>query len=144
TAPLYQPKRIGEGGEALVEYGLRYRDRWREGQELDFHEEMMGLTLAIVGSTLFGADVERTAQDVGRAMKSMLGALDNLLVFLLFMVGGSAADRVQDLPLPSMRRYRAGRDHLFGVIDRMIAEKRAGDGDGSDLLTSLLAAKEED
>jgi cytochrome P450 len=142
--PIFHHKRIREYGGAMVEYGVRYRERWREGQELDFHEEMMGLTLAIVGSTLFGADVERNAQDVGRAMKSMLGALDNLLVFLLFMVGGSAADRVQDLPLPSMRRYRAGRDHLFGVIDRMIAEKRAGDGDGSDLLTSLLAAKEED
>lgn len=142
--PIFHHKRIREYGEAMVEYGVRYRERWREGQELDFHEEMMGLTLAIVGATLFGADVERDAQDVGRAMKSMLGALDNLLVFLLFMVGGSAADRVQDLPLPSMRRYRAGRDDLFGVIDRMIAEKRAGDGDGSDLLTSLLAAKEED
>jgi cytochrome P450 len=142
--PIFHHKRIKEYGEAMVDYGVRYRDRWQEGQELDFHEEMMGLTLAIVGSTLFGADVERDAPDVGRAMKSMLGALDNLLVFLLFMVGGSVADRVEELPLPSMRRYRAGRDDLFGVIQRMIDEKRAGDGAGSDLLTSLLAAKEED
>jgi cytochrome P450 len=142
--PIFHHKRIKECGQAMVEYGVRYRERWRGGQELDFHQEMMGLTLAIVGATLFGADVERDAPDVGRAMKSMLGALDNLLVFLLFMVGGSVADGVEQLPLPSMRRYRAGRDDLLGVIRRMIAEKRAADGDGSDLLSSLLAATEED
>jgi cytochrome P450 len=142
--PIFHHKRIREYGQAMVEYGVRYRERWRDGQELDFHQEMMGLTLAIVGATLFGADVERDAPDVGRAMKSMLGALDNLLVFLLFMVGGSAADGVEQLPLPSMRRYRGGRDDLFGVIQRMIDEKRAGDGDGSDLLTSLLAVRGDD
>jgi cytochrome P450 len=142
--PIFHHKRIKEYGQAMVEYGVRYREHWREGQDLDFHQEMMGLTLAIVGATLFGADVERDAPDVGRAMKSMLGALDNLLVFLLFMVGGSAADGVEQLPLPSMRRYRAGRDDLFGVIQRMIDEKRAGDGDGSDLLTSLLGVREDD
>ena len=71
--PIFHHKRIKEYGEAMVEYGVRYRDRWREGQTLDFHQEMMGLTLAIVGKTLFGADVERDAPDVGRAMKTMLG-----------------------------------------------------------------------
>jgi cytochrome P450 len=142
--PIFHHKRIREYGQAMVEYGVRYRKRWREGQELDFHQEMMGLTLAIVGATLFGADVERDAPEVGRAMKSMLGALDNLLVFLLFMVGGSAANGVEQLPLRSMRRYRAGRDDLFRLIQRMIDEKRAGDGDGFDLLTSLLAVREDD
>jgi cytochrome P450 len=142
--PIFHHRRIDEYGQAMVEYGVRYRDHWRDGQELDFHREMMGLTLAIVGSTLFGADVERDAPDIGRAMTSMLGALDNLLVFLLFMVGGSAADRVEELPLPSMRRYRAGRDGLLALIRRMIAEKRTAGTGGSDLLSSLLAATEED
>src|SRR6266540_414049 len=99
--PIFHHKRIDEYGEAMVEYGVRYRERWREGEELDFHREMMGLTLAIVGKTLFGADVERDAPDVGRAMSAMLGALDNIVVFLLFMIGGSTADNVERLPLRS-------------------------------------------
>src|SRR5438105_4145839 len=74
--PIFHHRRIKEYGEAMVEYGVRYRDRWREGQTLDFHQEMMGLTLAIVGKTLFGADVERDARDVGGAMTTMLGTLD--------------------------------------------------------------------
>src|SRR5437588_7035021 len=142
--PIFHHKRIDEYGEAMVEYTVRYRERWREGQELDFHREMMGLTLAIVGKTLFGADVERDAPDVGRAMSTMLGTLDNLVVFLLFMIGGSTADGVEQLPIPSMRRFRASRDDLFGLIRRMIAEKRAEGSGRSDLLSRLLAAKEED
>ena len=141
--PIFHHKRIKEYGEAMVDYGVRYRERWREGQELDFHEEMMGLTLAIVGATLFGADVERDAPDVGRAMQTMLGTLDNLLVFLLFMIGGSAADRVEELPLPGMRRFRDARDGLFGLIRRMIDEKRAAGAEGGDLLSRLLAAEED-
>jgi cytochrome P450 len=140
--PIFHHRRIKEYGEAMVEYGARYRDRWREGQTLDFHQEMMGLTLAIVGKTLLGADVERDARDVGRAMTTMLGTLDNLALFVVFMIGGPLADNVERLPLPSMRRFRKGREALDRVIQRLIAEKRAGDGDGSDLLSSLLAAEE--
>jgi cytochrome P450 len=140
--PIFHHKRIKEYGEAMVEYGSRYRDRWREGETLDFHREMMGLTLAIVGKTLFGADVERDARDVGQAMATMLGTLDNLAVFVVFMIGGPLADNVERLPLPSMRRFRKGKEALDRVIQRLIAEKRTGDGDGADLLSSLLAAEE--
>src|ERR671937_3005538 len=74
--PIFHHRRIKEYGEAMVEYAVRYRERWREGEAIDFHQEMMDLTLAIVGKTLLGADVERDARDVGRAMTTMLGTLD--------------------------------------------------------------------
>jgi len=140
--PIFHHRRIKEYGEAMVEYGVRYRDRWREGQTLDFHQEMMGLTLAIVGKTLFGADVERDARDVGGAMTTMLGTLDNLALFVVFMIGGPLADNVERLPLPSMQRFKTGREALDRVIHRLIAEKRAAGAGGSDLLSSLLAAEE--
>src|SRR5437588_4999926 len=140
--PIFHHKRIKEYGEAMVEYGVRYRDRWHEGETLDFHQEMMGLTLAIVGKTLFGADVERDARDVGQAMATMLGTLDNLALFVVFMIGGPLADNVERLPIPSMLRFRRGKEALDRVIRRLVAEKRAGDGDGADLLSSLLAAEE--
>ena len=76
--PIFHHKRIDEYGKAVVDYGVRYRERWRKGQELDFHREMMGLTLAIVGKTLFGADVERDAPDVGEAFATILAVFDEL------------------------------------------------------------------
>src|SRR5438309_10107465 len=53
--PIFHHKRIKEYGEAMVEYGVRFRERWRDGQALDSHQEMMALTVAIVGRTLMGA-----------------------------------------------------------------------------------------
>jgi cytochrome P450 len=140
--PIFHHKRIKEYGEQMVEYGVRYRERWTEGQVLDFHQEMMGLTLAIVGKTLFGADVERDASDVGRAMSTLLGMLDNLLLFVIFMIGGPLADNVERLPIPAMRGYHVARAELDRVIHRMIEEKRAEGASGSDLLSQLLAAEE--
>ena len=141
--PIFHHKRIKEYGEAMVEYGLRYRERWNEGQVLDFHQEMMALTLAIVGKTLFGADVERDAKDVGGAMGTLLSMLDNLALFVIFMIGGRLADNVERLPLPSMRGFESARGDLDRVIHRMIEEKRAEGATGSDLLSRLLAAEED-
>ncbi|MFN2545146.1 MAG: cytochrome P450 [Actinomycetota bacterium] len=141
--PIFHHRRIKEYGEAMVDYGVRYRDRWQDGQVLDLHQEMMGLTLAIVGKTLFGADVERDAADVGEAMATLLGMLDRLLLFVVFMIGGPLADNIERLPVPAMRQFRAARDGLDRVIGRMIEEKRAEGADGSDLLSRLLVAEED-
>src|SRR5438552_19129500 len=59
--PIFHHQLIDEYGQAMVEFGARYRERWHDGQTFDLHRELMGLTLAIVGKTLFGADVERDA-----------------------------------------------------------------------------------
>src|SRR5919204_4918776 len=131
--PIFHHKRIKEYGEAMVEYGIRYRERWKEGQVLDFHQEMMALTLAIVGKTLFGADVERDAKDVGGAMATLLSMLDNLALFVIFMIGGRLADNVERLPLPSMRGFDKARGDLDRVIHRMIEEKRAEGATGTHL-----------
>ena len=140
--PIFHHKRIKEYGESMVEYGVRSRDRWEEGQELDFHREMMALTLAIVGKTLFGADVEGDSKDVGEAMATLLSMLDNLLLFVVFMIGGPLADNVERLPVPAMKRFHQAKGNLDRVIHRMIAEKRAAGAGGSDLLSQLLAAEE--
>src|SRR5207245_4495728 len=103
----------------------------------------MALTLAIVGKTVFGADVERDARDVGDALATLLHTLDSLVLFVIFMTGGGLADRVESLPLPSMQRFRKARDELYRIIQRLIDERRREGAQGSDLLSSLLAVKED-
>jgi cytochrome P450 len=75
-------------------------------------------------------------------MATLLGMLDNLALFVVFMVGGRLADNVERLPIPVMKRFPESRDRLDRVIHRMIAEKRAEGATGSDLLSRLLAAEE--
>jgi cytochrome P450 len=140
--PIFHHKMIKGYGEQMVEFGVRHRERWRDAQELDLHREMMGLTLAIVGKTLFGADVEGDAPDVGDALTTILGMFDETALFLLLFAAGRYVDRIQRLPLPAARRFREARARLDAVIYRLIDEARRGGAGGTDLLSRLLQARD--
>jgi len=47
-------------------------EQWKDGEERDAHQEMMQLTLQIVGKTLFDADVASDAQEIGRTITLLL------------------------------------------------------------------------
>src|ERR1700682_4178866 len=133
--PAFHRTRIAGYASTMVEYTERLLHEWQDGEERDIHKEMMRLTLQIVGKTLFDADVERDAQDIGKSMELLLelGADFRRTLFIL-----------QWLPTPTnIRRERAVRQ-IEKVLYRMIAEKRASGRDAGDLLSMLLAAQDED
>ena len=70
--PAFHRQRIASYADVMTGYALRARERWRDGETRDISEEMMRLTLAIVGKTLFDADVESDAADVGEAMSVVM------------------------------------------------------------------------
>src|SRR5919198_89928 len=141
--PIFHHRLIKEYAATMVEFAARHRERWHEGQTFDLHEELMALTMAIVGKTLFGADVERDARDVGDALATILGVFDDPALFLLIFFGGRAAQFVERLPLPAVKRFQRAVDRLDGVIFRLIQEKREAGAEGTDLLSRLLHAQTE-
>src|SRR5690242_13111902 len=54
--PAFHRQRVFAYGRAMVDYGERHQQNWRSGGVLDVYQEMMRLTLAIVGKTLFDTD----------------------------------------------------------------------------------------
>ncbi len=57
----------------MVDYARRHqRERWKDGQTLNVSQEMMHLTLAIVGKTLFNADTESEAEEVREALSATM------------------------------------------------------------------------
>src|SRR3954469_19046589 len=66
--PAFHRDRITGYARVMVEYAERTSSRWTNGRQLDMHEEMMKLTLAIVARTLFSADVEDEATEIGDAL----------------------------------------------------------------------------
>ena len=50
----------------------------------------------------------------------------------------------EQLPLPSTRRYRRAIGRIDEIIYRLIRERRASGHDPGDLLSRLLAARDED
>src|SRR5689334_21793357 len=60
-APAFAPKRLAAYGETMVAETLTQVAKWRAGQTIDLSHEMMELTLAIAGKTMFAADVRSDA-----------------------------------------------------------------------------------
>jgi cytochrome P450 len=133
--PAFHRARIAGYASTMVEYTERLLHEWQDGEERDIHAEMMRLTLQIVGKTLFDADVERDAQDIGKSMELLLELSANFrrTIFIPHWV-----------PTPTNFRLERAIRQIEKVLYRMIAEKRASGRDSGDLLSMLLAAQDED
>ncbi len=132
--PAFHRKRINSYGATMARYADRARGRWQDGATLDIHHEMMELTLAIVGKTLFDADVEDEADEIGSALSDIIGQ------FNIFML--SLGEVLERLPLPSTRRFQRAKTRLDDTIYRMIEERRRSGEDRGDLLSMLIAAQD--
>jgi cytochrome P450 len=132
--PAFHRRRINSYGETMVRYADRARGRWQPGATVDLHHEMMDLTLAIVGKTLFDADVEDEADEIGDALGNIIGQ------FNIFML--SLGEVLERLPLPSTRRFQRAKARLDDTIFRMIDERRRSGEDRGDLLSMLIAAQD--
>ncbi len=133
--PAFHRQRIAAYGATMASYGVTRRDRWRAGSVIDAHQEMMALTLAIVGKTLFDADVEHEAAEIGAALATTFESFN----FGFFLPFGELLER---LPLPATLRFRKARARLDATIYRVINERRASGADRGDLLSMLLLAQD--
>jgi len=133
--PAFHRQRVAAYGATMAGYAAARRDRWQAGATIDAHQEMMALTLAIVGKTLFDADVEHEAGEIGEALATTFESFN----FGFFLPFGELLER---LPLPATLRFRKARARLDATIYRLIEERRASDTDRGDLLSMLLMAQD--
>jgi cytochrome P450 len=130
--PAFHRARINAYGEVMAAYARRRAARWTDGAELDVSREMAAYTLAVVGRTLFDADIEGEARDIGEALGAAIAAFS----FTVLPLG----ELLLRLPLPAARRFRRGRERLDATIYQMIDRRRKSGTDHGDLLSMLLLA----
>lgn len=137
--PAFHRQRMAGYGQVMASYASQTAERWQalgNGAAVDMAQEMMRLTLGIVGKTLFDADVEGEAAEIGQALTEALHAFNRTL-----LPGG---ELVEKLPLPVNQRAESARQRLDATIYRIIRERRAGGADRGDLLSILLEAMDEE
>ncbi|HET7505822.1 MAG TPA: cytochrome P450 [Kofleriaceae bacterium] len=135
-APAFAPRRIASYGEIMVSEVIEQLGKWSPGDRVDLAAEMMEMTLAIAGRTLFGVDVRRDASTVARALDlAMRAMVDNLT---------SPIQLDYRWPLPRHLRMRRAVKLLDDVVYRLIARGRALGTDRGDVLSMLLVARDED
>jgi cytochrome P450 len=132
--PAFHRARIASYATVMTDYASQTRERWQDGATLDISGEMMRLTLAIVGKTLFDANVVSDAQEVGEAMAVVMD-LFNTITIPFF-------ELLQKLPLPQLRRFDKAKAKLDAIIYRLIEERRRSGEDRGDLLSMLWLAQD--
>ena len=136
AAPAFHKQRIAHYAETMLAYAGNTAAEWQDGARVDMDQEMMKLTLAIVAKTLFDADVNDKADDIGHAMEVLMRNFPRASNPFVAMT--------LKLPLKANREVFAAKDKIDAVIYRLIAQRRATGRDHGDLLSMLLSAQDED
>jgi cytochrome P450 len=134
SQPAFAINRVNHYAHAMVQETSRVADSWIDNQVIDIHEQMMELTLAIAGRTLFGADVQEQVHEIGHAMSISVGMFTRAMM--------PWAPILNRLPLPSNFRFRRAQKLLFDTIDGIIQQRRRGGASNGDFLSMLLAARD--
>ncbi len=135
-APAFAPKRLAAYGETMVAETVTQLATWRAGTEIDLSTEMMELTLAIAGKTMFAADVRSDAANVAKGLELAMRAMVESTT--------SPIRLGYEWPLPRHLRMRRAVQLLDDVVYRVIKEGRRLGTDRGDVLSMLLLAKDDD
>jgi cytochrome P450 len=132
VAPAFHAKRIGTYADTMTAYTAALVDTWRSGETRDITKETAALTLRIVGKTLFDVDAS------GANAASVLSAMETIQD-----MQGTLTLIPDWIPTPvNLRRKRSLRE-LDRLVYGIIAERQANEGDRGDLLSMLVAARDE-
>jgi cytochrome P450 len=134
-APAFAPKRLAAYGDVMVEETRRTVATWAAGKQVDLSRDIMEMTLAIAGRTLFGAEVRGDAATVGRGLEmAMQSTIDAI---------ASPIQLGYQWPLPRHLRMRRAVKMLDEVVYRLIADGRRAGTDRGDVLSMLLLSADE-
>lgn len=131
--PAFHRDRIASYAVDMVALTEAHETTWTEGQAVDMQADMSALTLAIVGRTLFGADLRGDARDVGDALEALLSGMGTRLLL---------GPQVLRIPTPARGRALEASARMDAMVQRIIDEHRIA-GDTGDMLSMLLSAQEE-
>src|SRR2546430_12444779 len=120
----------------MVDYTKRLTANWRPGETRDMHREMMRLTLEIVVRCLFSADVSNDVDEVGATLGKLVKPFASQAT-LKWILNNR-------LPTPYHIHFHRLAKKIDDVVYRIIAERHASGTDTGDLLSTLLAARDED
>lgn len=136
SQPAFHRERVASYGQVMVDYAKRLTAKWNEGENRDIHRDMMRLTLEIVVQCLFSADVSSDVDHVGATLKELVKPFASQAT-----LGWILNNR---LPTPAHLRFHGLARKIDNVVYRIISERRGSGEDKGDLLSMLLAARDED
>ena len=133
--PAFHRQRLASYGQTMGAYAEEMLAVWSDGDVRDIHQEMMQLTMRIVAKVLFSVEVTEDAQKVAASLNLLMRHTSGFRMIM--------PPPLRHLPLPELVRVKRAVRELDEIVNRIIHERRAG-GDNGDLLSMLIAARDED
>ncbi len=133
-APAFTPRRMAGYAAVMADRAVAHAAQVRPGAMIDIAERMMSTTLDIVGRTLFDADLAGDARAVG----------DALTVAMEYVLASVLSAVPLGWPTPRRKRGMAAVAQLDEIVLRIVGERRAAGGDRGDVLSIILAARDDD
>jgi len=134
--PAFHRRRIDGYASIVVEATRARVASYRDGDVVDVERETNRLALEIVARALFGSDLSADMDDISRSLDAAMATFPFAML--------PYSELLDNVPIGPTLRLRRAKRRLDAIVDRMIAEHRAGGGDSDDLLSMMLGARDED
>ncbi|GHH96324.1 cytochrome P450 [Streptomyces capillispiralis] len=133
--PTFHRQQVAAYGPIMSSTAADVAESWQAGRAIEVDDAMNDLTARVVNGILFASDLGAAAADAiqRRLPVVMKGMLTRTLI----------PGAWQRLPLPANTRYRKAIDQMDSAIDEAITAYRSARADHSDMLTTLLALRDE-
>jgi cytochrome P450 len=136
VAPAFQHRRIASYADTITQTTLWTQQQWTDGMQININQELMRLTLSMMGQALFGIDLFHQAQGVKSALQTVLTQILHNSTSLVYIPYA--------WPTPANRRFQRALRIWDATIDQIITERRHTGEDRGDLLSMLLQAQDEE
>ncbi len=134
--PAFHRQRLASYGQTMAAYAEEMLAAWEDGEVRDIHQEMMQLTMRIVAKVLFGVELRQDTERVAGALNVLMQHTSGGRMIL--------PPLLRHLPLPALMRVKRAVRELDEIVNRIIRQRRASGLDTGDLLSMLIAARDED
>ncbi|GGG85086.1 cytochrome P450 [Edaphobacter dinghuensis] len=136
VAPAFHRQRIAAYADQIVSSAAAHRDRWQPNETIDISASMMSLSLEIIARTLFNTEVTDDVRRINEEVNTIMDLYNFLVVF-------PRLESFLHLPIPGVIKFRRSRSRLDAVVNRLIREHRAAGIDKGDLLSMLIASRDD-
>ncbi|WP_282703608.1 cytochrome P450 [Streptomyces sp. CC219B] len=132
--PLFTPRRVNGYAQQVADEAAELTEAWGAASDgnVELIGEMQRFALRVVCRILFGTDVEKVSEVIGRTMPA--------LQEYSLKRGFSPLKAPRHWPTPANRRVAGLQAELYAMCDEIIADRR-GLTDRDDLVTLLVHAE---
>lgn len=135
--PAFHQAHITSYARVMEEECAAHADSWRGGQPFDVGDAMQALTARVTARALFATEMApHSVAEIQRSLPVMVRGAYRRAV--------DPTGLLARLPLPANREFDSALGRLHTLIDGIIGDYRRSGQDRGDLLSALLAARDDE